>query len=128
MLRDFVCVAVLMFLSAVSVFGQGAVAEFNGSAADQSGALLPGVAVTLTEETTGLMRTTASNESGRFVIPAITPGRHQSHQLRQSDREPPERGFPEVDSCGRSEVDAARTPLYVLAADDADAYLHDLGV
>ncbi|PYR97983.1 MAG: hypothetical protein DMG12_23635 [Acidobacteria bacterium] len=89
MLRDFVCVAVLMFLPVVSVFGQGAVAEFNGSAADQSGALLPGVAVTLTEETTGLMRTTASNESGR---------------------------------CYRIYRYSA------LAADDADAYLHDLGV
>jgi len=39
MLRDLACVAVLMFLSVVSVFGQGAVAELNGSAADQSGIL-----------------------------------------------------------------------------------------
>src|SRR2546428_650979 len=76
MLRRLACFAMFVFLSAVRVFGQGAVAELNGSAADQSGALLPGVAVTLTEETTGLMRTTASNESGRFVIPAITPGRY----------------------------------------------------
>src|SRR5439155_17642870 len=76
MLRDFVCVAALMFLSVVSLFGQGAVAELNGSTADQSGALLPGATVTLTEETTGLVRTTTSNEAGRFVIPAITPGRY----------------------------------------------------
>ena len=76
MLCRLACVVMLVFLSVVYAFGQGAVAELNGSTADQSGALLPGVTVTLTEETTGLVRTTESNEAGRFVIPAVTPGRY----------------------------------------------------
>lgn len=58
------------------VFGQGALSEVNGTAADQSGAVLPGVAVTLTEETTGLVRTAAANDTGRWVIPALQPGRY----------------------------------------------------
>jgi hypothetical protein len=76
MLRGVLCVAVVFVLSAVPVFGQGPVAEVNGSAADQTGAALPGATITITEETTGLMRTAVANESGRFVIPAVTPGRY----------------------------------------------------
>src|SRR5215813_15623617 len=76
MLRAFLCVAVMVSLSAVRVCGQGAVSEINGSAADQSGSILPGVTVTVTEESTGLVRTAISNDIGRFVLPAVTPGRY----------------------------------------------------
>jgi len=76
MLRAFLCVAVMVSLSAVRVCGQGAVSEINGSAADQSGSILPGVTVTITEESTGLARTAISNDVGRFVLPAVTPGRY----------------------------------------------------
>src|SRR5262245_15170346 len=61
-------------LSAVPALGQGAVSEVNGTAIDSSGAVLPGVAVTLTEDTTGLTRTVLSNDRGRFVAIALTPG------------------------------------------------------
>ncbi|HYR88762.1 MAG TPA: TonB-dependent receptor [Terriglobia bacterium] len=76
MLLRFACIAIVVFLSVSLVFGQGAVAEVNGTVADQSGALLPGVIVTVTEEATGLVRTVITNESGRFVIPAVQPGRY----------------------------------------------------
>jgi len=67
---------VVTVLAASPAFGQGAVAEINGSALDQTGAALPGVTITITEEATGLVRTAVANESGRFVIPAVTPGRY----------------------------------------------------
>jgi hypothetical protein len=76
MLRRGLCVAVVFFLSAIRVFGQGAVAEINGSAADETGSVLPGVTITITEESTGLMRTAVSTDSGRFVIASVTPGRY----------------------------------------------------
>src|SRR5436309_2805569 len=76
MLREIACIGVIVFMSVGSVLGQGAVAELNGIASDQSGSVLPGVTVTLTEETTGIVRTIVSNETGRFVLPAITPGRY----------------------------------------------------
>ncbi len=76
MLRRILCVAVVVVVSAVPVFGQGAVSEINGSAADQTGSVLPGVTITITEESTGLVRTIVSNESGRFVIASVTPGRY----------------------------------------------------
>ena len=70
-----VSVAAVWFLSVVPVLGQGsATAEFNGSVVDQSGALLPGAAITLTEESTGLMREAVSSDTGRFVVPSVPPG------------------------------------------------------
>jgi len=79
MLRRSLCVAAACVLSLVSVapaFGQAAVAEVNGSASDQTGAALPGTTITITEETTGLTRTAVANENGRFVLPAVMPGRY----------------------------------------------------
>ena len=67
------------FLSVVPLtplFAQGALSELNGIAVDQSGAVLPGVTVTVTEETTGLMRTVVTNDAGRWVLPALQPGRY----------------------------------------------------
>jgi outer membrane receptor protein involved in Fe transport len=76
MLRRVLCVVVGILLPAMSAFGQGGVAEVNGSITDQTGSLLPGVTITLTQESTGLQRTVVTNESGRFVIAAVTPGQY----------------------------------------------------
>ena len=69
-------VAVVVFLSSPPVFGQGGVSEVNGTVLDQTGSTLPGATVTITEESTGLVRTAVTNEGGRFVIAAVTPGRY----------------------------------------------------
>src|SRR4051812_11044349 len=79
MQRRLVCVVVGALLSVLPntpLRAQGALSEVNGTAADQSGAVLPGVAVTLTEETTGLVRTVVANDAGRWVVPALQPGRY----------------------------------------------------
>jgi Carboxypeptidase regulatory-like domain/TonB dependent receptor-like, beta-barrel len=66
---------VLSLLFSVSAFGQ-AVSELNGTVVDSSQAVLPGVTITMTEETTGFTRNIVSNEVGRFVAIAVTPGRY----------------------------------------------------
>ena len=80
MQRPLVCVFVgtllSLALSATPLLAQGALSEVNGTATDQSGAVLPGVAITLTEETTGLVRTVITNDAGRWVVPALQPGRY----------------------------------------------------
>jgi len=76
MVRRSLCVAAALFLSVVSAFGQFATAEFNGSVLDQSGAVLPGATITATEESTGLARATVTSDTGRFVLPAMQPGRY----------------------------------------------------
>jgi hypothetical protein len=65
----------LSLLLSIPAFGQ-AVSELNGTVVDSSQAVVPGVAVTMTEETTGLSRTIVSNDRGRFVAIAVTPGRY----------------------------------------------------
>ena len=70
----FVSGVAVLLLSVVPVSGQSATSEFNGSVVDQSGAVLPGVAVTLTDESTGLVREVTSNDAGRFVLTALQPG------------------------------------------------------
>ena len=79
MQRVVVCLVVGALLALVPItplFAQGALSEVNGTAADQSGAVLPGVTVTLTEETTGLVRTVITNEAGRWVLPGAAAGRY----------------------------------------------------
>ena len=76
MLRRTLCVVVGLFLSVAPAFGQGGVAEINGSASDQTGSALPGATITIADEATGLQRTSVTNEGGRFVIVAVTPGRY----------------------------------------------------
>ena len=66
--------AAVLILSIIPVFGQSATAEFNGSVVDQSGAVLPGAAITVAEESTGLVRSAVSSDAGRFVLPAVPPG------------------------------------------------------
>jgi hypothetical protein len=68
--------SVLAVLDALPAFAQGAVAEVNGNAVDESGAVLPGVTITLTEETTGLVRSVVSNDTGRYAVLALQPGRY----------------------------------------------------
>lgn len=65
-----VCVVLLALAS--PAFGQGGRSEINGTAFDQAKAVLPGVTITITEENTGLARTTSRTTSTRA---ATTAGR-----------------------------------------------------
>jgi len=50
-------------------------ADLSGIITDQSGAVLPGVMITLVNEDEGLKRETVSNELGRFALTLLPPGR-----------------------------------------------------
>src|SRR5262245_43859429 len=49
-------------------------AQINGTVKDQSGAVLPGVEVTVTQTDTGLKRSIPSNENGSFVLQDLPLG------------------------------------------------------
>src|SRR6266404_4182940 len=51
-----------------------ATAEISGTARDQSGAVLPGVEIRVTQTDTGVARTTVSNETGAYVLPNLAVG------------------------------------------------------
>jgi hypothetical protein len=69
---------VLMFVTGVgSAFGQGGFGSIGGTAADASGAVLPGVTVTLVNPgTIGGNQTTVTDERGTYQFPRLVPGRY----------------------------------------------------
>src|SRR5262245_54428726 len=68
-------VAVLVCLFSVSVgFSQSSFATVSGTISDVTGALIPGVKVTATNNATGVVSTALSNETGTYNIPSLLPG------------------------------------------------------
>ena len=49
----------------------------SGVVQDPSGAVLPGVSVTITSTATGLARAAVSGDGGRYVVPALPPGAYE---------------------------------------------------
>jgi hypothetical protein len=49
-------------------------AQINGSVKDQSGAVLPGVEITVTQTDTGITRNTITDERGSFILPSLPTG------------------------------------------------------
>src|SRR5262245_22723734 len=80
MKRSYWVVVVLLVLgigSRNSAFSQGrANATISGIVQDQSKALIPGVAVTVTNVDTGIKQTTLTNETGAYGFPSVTPGKY----------------------------------------------------
>ena len=54
-----------------------ATAQISGTTRDQSGAVLPGVEVTATQNDTGISRMTITNEAGYYVLPNLPLGPHK---------------------------------------------------
>ena len=65
--------AFLAVVTSSTAFGQGFQGGLRGSVKD-SGGVIPGVEVTLTNERTNISRTTVTNERGEYVFTNIDPG------------------------------------------------------
>lgn len=63
----------VLLTSAGPVFAQNT-STINGRVLDQGDAVLPGVTVTVTNQNTGVARTTVSNEEGVYYLPGLEPG------------------------------------------------------
>jgi len=63
----------LCIVSCTIVFAQST-AQVSGSVKDQTGAVLPGAEVTMTQTETGLVRTTISDETGSYSLPNLPIG------------------------------------------------------
>jgi hypothetical protein len=65
-------------LAVLTFFGAAAwaqdTAQISGSVADQSGAVLPGVEISVTQSQTGLTRSVVTNETGAYVLPNLPIG------------------------------------------------------
>ncbi len=70
-------VALALLWSSPSVFAQQGTTEVRGVVTDSQGAVLPGVAVTVKNQDTGMYRETVSNQDGTYFVTGIVPGRYQ---------------------------------------------------
>ena len=68
-----VCVACVMATTSGLASAQ-ATSTFNGRVLDQDEAVLPGVTVIATNTSTGVMRTTVTNDEGQYSMPGLDPG------------------------------------------------------
>src|SRR5207249_6068983 len=64
----------LIFLSGIAVSAQVTTATIAGVVQDASGAVIPGVSITIKNVETGATRTATSDEGGRYTVPELTLG------------------------------------------------------
>ena len=74
--RFFAAVLVCLVLSA-PLFSQSSNATISGTVGDATGALIPGVTITATNNATGVVTTVISNEAGAYTLPSLLPGRYK---------------------------------------------------
>jgi hypothetical protein len=66
-------VVVVCALAPAMLFAQ-ATSQISGRVTDRTGAVLPGVEVTLTRTDTGVVRNAVTNETGAYAFPSLNPG------------------------------------------------------
>jgi hypothetical protein len=71
--RTLSCAAVALVLTGTLAWAQ-ATGGVSGIVRDQSGAVLPGVTITVTHADTGATRTTVSNDAGAYALPNLPLG------------------------------------------------------
>src|SRR5687768_12052304 len=67
-----------------SAAGQNPTFNIEGVVTDAQQAVLPGVAVTITNTATGLTRTVTTADNGRYVVRALPPEDRKSTRLNSS--------------------------------------------
>jgi hypothetical protein len=77
MRKPFLAFVLLCFLSPTISFGQSSNATVSGTVADSSGAVLPGVSVTATNNATAVVNTIVTNESGAYNFVSLLPGSYK---------------------------------------------------
>src|SRR5712671_5646230 len=63
-----------LLLFSLALFAQGSSGRILGTVTDQTGAVLPGATVTITDTERGLARTLNTDSSGEYNAPNLIPG------------------------------------------------------
>jgi len=77
MKRNAICVLAALLacaLAGATIWAQATTAQITGTVKDQTGAVLPGVEVTVTQTATGAKRTAVTNETGNYVLSSLPLG------------------------------------------------------
>src|SRR5947207_6712946 len=64
----------VIFFASTPLFSQSSNGTISGTVADASGALIPGVTVTATNNATGVVTTVLSNDAGAYNFASLLPG------------------------------------------------------
>ena len=73
-LRSFAGAVTLLLVSAALVLGQASyTAQVRGVVKDQSGAMIPGATVTITNDATGISGTAQSDDHGFYILTGLRP-------------------------------------------------------
>src|SRR6266404_6455085 len=73
-MRRLVVWGILTLILSTPAFGQSTYATVSGTVADPTGAVLPGVSLTATNNATGVVTTVISNEAGAYNVASLLPG------------------------------------------------------
>ncbi len=72
-----ILIIVLAICGGVSAFAQTNTGRITGTVSDTTGAVIPGVEVTVRNPATGLSRNTITNESGNYQVPLLPPAQYE---------------------------------------------------
>ena len=77
--KAFLLFVLSVFFATGAIFAQSQATTGNieGRVVDPNGAAVPNVAITATNQETGLEKNTTSSDEGNFVLPLLTPGRYK---------------------------------------------------
>src|SRR5438105_4690008 len=73
-LRACVLSGLLSINFSIAIMLAQSTAQVTGTIKDQTGAVLPGVEVTVTQSDTGLKRTAVTDETGSYILPSLPVG------------------------------------------------------
>jgi Carboxypeptidase regulatory-like domain len=93
---------VASLMVAVPLAAQQGTAELGGKVTDQQGGVLPGVAIVVTNEDTGVFRDVVSTPDGSYFVSQIVPGRYRVTAKMQGFRSLERRGI--VIEVGRTQT------------------------
>src|SRR5690348_15559651 len=68
---------ILLLTAVINVSGQSFTGQLVGTVTDQTGAVLPGVTVTVTNTGTNAARQVFTNESGGYTVPGLPAGSYR---------------------------------------------------
>ena len=69
--------ALMLVVLSTPLFAQQGTSQIGGKVTDEQGAVLPGVAIVVTNEETGIVRELQSSAEGTYLVSQIMPGRYK---------------------------------------------------
>ena len=77
--RVFILTLLLALGACTPLFAQSNTTSLSGTVVDPQGGLIPGVAISLTNQATGTKQSTVSRSKGEYVFSQLTPGEYEVH-------------------------------------------------